>query len=420
MECPSCGHGNQAGSVFCEQCGTRLPAGGVAPTGSAAGKVRCSRCGGENAPHMRFCVHCGNRLQEASAAGPAPSPGPASPGAAAPNPASSPGAAPTAGAVAPTPVAQAAASTAERVAGHLGGPLCGRCRGVGDPGAEFCKFCGARYADAQPAGEDVQSTAPGPHAGAPAQPAPAQPAPAQPAGQPAPAQPAPGPASPATGAATGARLVSILKDGSDGKVYALAGEQTDIGRTEGDVILGDDPYLSPRHARVQAAGGRYTLRDLASTNGIYVRLREPRELTHADMILMGQQVLRFEILDDVELSLGPASVHGVLVFGTPEVPRYARLVQYTTEGVGRDVHYLYRDDTVLGREIGDIVFTDDPFLSRKHASITVERSTKKVVLKDLGSSNGTALRLRGERVLAPGDQFRIGRHLFRFDHGGVR
>jgi pSer/pThr/pTyr-binding forkhead associated (FHA) protein len=217
----------------------------------------------------------------------------------------------------------------------------------------------------------------------------------------------------------GLRLVSILKDGSDGPVFPLMGDQIDIGRTEGDVILGDDPYLSPRHARLRRKGDAVYVRDLDSANGVYFRIREPMELADGDRILIGQQVLRFELLEDIEAPLGPASLHGVLVFGTPAVPRVARLVQYTTEGVGRDVHYLYRGETILGRENGDIVFTDDPFLSRRHASIKLERATRRFVLTDMGSSNGTALRIHGERGLAPGDQFRVGRHLFRLDLEGT-
>ena len=215
-----------------------------------------------------------------------------------------------------------------------------------------------------------------------------------------------------------AQLVAILKDGSDGRVFPLAGDQIDIGRSEGDVVLPDDPYLSPRHARLAKRADGWFLRDLDSVNGIFVRIREPVDLSDGDMILLGQQVLSFETLSDGETPLGPASQRGVLVFGTPEVPRIARLVQYTTEGVGRDVHNLYRDETVLGRENGDIVFTDDPFLSRRHAAITMDRGARRFVLRDVGSSNGTAIRFRGERKLANGDQFRVGRHLFRFDAKG--
>jgi pSer/pThr/pTyr-binding forkhead associated (FHA) protein len=348
---------------------------------------------------MRFCVECGFGLGDAA-------PAPASP------PAPS---APPAPAAAPAPIAAPRART------------CWRCRGLGDPGSEFCKFCGARYADegkAPPATAAELAQSARTEETAQARSA----APSRAWSEPAPAHSEP---QAHRGAATAidsrpepkvqaaARLIAILKDGSDGRVYPLAAEQSDIGRSEGDVILPDDPYLSPRHARLKSRGGNFVLSDLDSVNGTYIRIREPVELADGDMILIGQQVLRFEVLSDGETPLGPASLQGVLVFGTPEVPRIARLHQYTTEGVGRDVHYLYRDETVLGRENGDIVFTDDPFLSRRHASITIDRANKRYVLRDLSSSNGTSIRFHGERELVHGDQFRVGRHLFRFDRQGA-
>jgi pSer/pThr/pTyr-binding forkhead associated (FHA) protein len=78
---------------------------------------------------------------------------------------------------------------------------------------------------------------------------------------------------------------------------------------------------------------------------------------------------------------------------------------------------------VLGRESGDIVFTDDPFLSRRHAVIRFERDANGQIpgvgprfsLGDLGSSNGTFLQIREEVRLKDGDHFRIGQQLFRID-----
>lgn len=406
--CKNCGAQNPGTSLYCQDCGSRLgdwkPAEGASrmptpPTGLARGgspaapgvapaRVGCPRCGLENAPHMRFCNNCGYQLRSEAAAAPA-APAPASSGK---------------------------------------GTICWRCYGVGDPGADFCKFCGARYADAPSIGAPSTSapsvSAPAaspPLAVPPAAPAPAfrAAAPAEPLIEPS-AQPrAPEPAKPAASADPRERgaLVSILKDGSDGRRFPVYDDQTDIGRTEGQVVLGDDPYLSPRHARLAFRNGQPVLRDLDSLNGIYFRVRDPVDVSDGDMLLLGQQVLRFEVLSESELPLGPAMQHGVMVFGTPEVQRFARLVQYTTEGVGRDVHYLYRDETVIGREQGDLVFTDDPFMSRRHAAISVDRASRRFVLKDLGSSNGTAVRFRGERVLKAGDQFRVGRHLFRFEAG---
>src|SRR6202044_2190325 len=103
------------------------------------------------------------------------------------------------------------------------------------------------------------------------------------------------------------------------------------------------------------------------------------------------------------------------LFGCPPVARYARLSQRTVEGVTRDVFYIRKAETVLGRESGDIVFTEDPFLSRRHAAIRLEREPRRFLLTDLGSSNATFIQVRGEVALEPGDQFRIGQQLFRVD-----
>jgi len=270
------------------------------------------------------------------------------------------------------------------VLGSLG--TCWRCQSARDPGASFCRYCGASFVDAAAAAMRLTPPQSSPVGGAPSR-------------------------------TLAARLVTLLKDGSEGRSIPIAEGDADIGAAEGEVVFPDDPYMSARHARVSSRQGTYTLRDLDSVNGVYVRLRDEVELRDRDLVLIGQQVLRFEALAEGELSLGPAWQRGVLVFGTPEAARFARLVQYTTEGVGRDVHYLFRDETVIGRENGDIVFTDDPFLSRRHAAVRVDHASRRFTLQDLGSSNGTALRIRGEHVLRDGDQFRIGRHLFRFEAG---
>ena len=211
------------------------------------------------------------------------------------------------------------------------------------------------------------------------------------------------------------------------------------------------------------------LRDLASTNGVYIRLVAARDMNAGstekqaspagptedkvpgevavplhdqDLILVGQQVLRFESAtagSQGDAGFGPATEHGTLLFGSPAAKRYARLSQRTVEGVTRDVYYVRKVETVLGRESGDVVFTEDPFLSRRHAAIRVldaseprradagapavpgapgapaaARATQ-FALVDLGSSNGSFLRIRGEIDLVAGDHFRVGQQLFRVD-----
>jgi pSer/pThr/pTyr-binding forkhead associated (FHA) protein len=250
--------------------------------------------------------------------------------------------------------------------------------------------------------------------------------------------------------------VLLARDGGEGPAYPL-GDTTDIGRTEGSVLLADDAYISPRHARITQRAGVFYLRDLGSTNGIFLRIPTVNDaaggddrndekaaggaqsgppptpnLTDQDLFLAGQQVLRFEVVKDAEEGFGVASDNGTLLFGTPASPRYGRLVQRTVEGVTRDVFHLRKTETVLGREGGDIVFTDDPFLSRRHVLLRVNlapvppgpgssgnrpdtKQERSYSLVDLGSSNGTFLKVHDEVRLRNGDQFRIGQQLFRFD-----
>jgi hypothetical protein len=138
-------------------------------------------------------------------------------------------------------------------------------------------------------------------------------------------------------------------------------------------------------------------------------------LTDGDHILLGRQVLRFEMLPPHERLPRPAVEDGVVLFGTPSPPAWGRLRQLTASGLGRDLYHLARSEITLGREQGDLVFADDEFLSRRHAKLTVVK--EKPVLQDLGSSNGTYLRLRAPQVLVPGDMIRMGDQLLRFELG---
>jgi pSer/pThr/pTyr-binding forkhead associated (FHA) protein len=216
------------------------------------------------------------------------------------------------------------------------------------------------------------------------------------------------------GQQTGFRLVVVHRDGTDGITYNLLGDQIDIGRTEGDLLF-EDPHLAPRHARIVASLTGRVLTPLETRNGIYVRLRGPVDLQDGDYLLMGKQVLRFETVTEPERNVRPAVEHGVVVFGTPVRPPWARLRQITPAGVGRDVYHLARPDIVLGREIGDIIFSEDEFMSRRHAQVSFRNGRGH--LEDLGSSNGTFLRLRGPHGLASGDLIRLGDELLRFEIG---
>ena len=104
------------------------------------------------------------------------------------------------------------------------------------------------------------------------------------------------------------------------------------------------------------------------------------------------------------------------MFGTPDQPRLARVAQYTTEGLERDVYYLYRNETVFGREQADVDVCGDPVPfppTRGHHHGPPEHALR--ATRPRFVSNGTSVRCKEDRALQHGDQFRLGRHLFRFD-----
>ena len=69
-------------------------------------------------------------------------------------------------------------------------------------------------------------------------------------------------------------------------------------------------------------------------------------------------------------------------------------------------------DTTIGRQDGDIRFPDDVFLSPLHAKISWEQG--ELVVRDLGSRNGTWVFLESAHRLADGDLLLIGSQVIRF------
>ncbi len=69
-------------------------------------------------------------------------------------------------------------------------------------------------------------------------------------------------------------------------------------------------------------------------------------------------------------------------------------------------------DTTIGRQDGDIRFPDDPFLSPLHAKLSWEQD--QLVVRDLGSRNGTWVFLEGPHRLVDGDLLLIGSQVIRF------
>jgi pSer/pThr/pTyr-binding forkhead associated (FHA) protein len=204
------------------------------------------------------------------------------------------------------------------------------------------------------------------------------------------------------------RLVLVRHDGLPGASHALDKEVTTCGRREGDVLLPDDGSVSPRHAAFTVREGRIRVEDLGSTAGTFLRVRAARSLTFGDEIRLGRQLLRLEPMPRP----GGTPVE-TPPWGSADPGYRARLVQLLEGGGLGEVIPLRAGANGLGRESGEVSFPGDRYVSGRHARIDVGGTA--VTLTDLGSSNGTFLRVKGPTEIAVGDQVLLGMQLLRIE-----
>jgi pSer/pThr/pTyr-binding forkhead associated (FHA) protein len=207
-----------------------------------------------------------------------------------------------------------------------------------------------------------------------------------------------------------AKLTLIRGDGEDGVSFTLAGTDHLAGRGECPISFPDDPYLSPMHCNFRYANGQLVVRDEGSLNGVYVRITGTARIEPGATILVGEQVLSvspargFEDIPDAEGTYFSASM---------QRPATLEIVQQLRGGSSG---WVYRPDSQtvsIGREGNDINFPEDPFISGRHAQLQISGGA--LTVTDLGSRNGTFVRVTDERVLKHGDYVFLGQQLLRVE-----
>ena len=378
--------------------------------------ITCPKCFKENQDHYKFCLGCGAELpRDASpkkfAAGTPPHGVPAvrpaaaaaiaddvtSQGAgiiAAPRPkaaaptVASPVAAPAAPSPSPSPMAAPAtppaADKAASGAANLSGPpiLCPQCEHPNPGNNKFCASCGFKLS--RPSNADAAPAAPAAPAAAPAA------------------------AGSATAAApSGVVLTALRADGTEAGSYALPSGNANIGRDVGAIFAGDS-YLSPRHATFLPRGGKLFIKDENSLNGVYKRLRrdEPIAINFTDVFRIGQELLRYEPLSPM-----PATADAVERLGSPSKGYIGRIALIIGRDATGNAFPLPEAGIHLGRERGDVLFPEDGYVSGLHCRLAPVNG--QLYLTDLGSSNGTFVRINGETDVIDGDILLMGQQLFR-------
>jgi hypothetical protein len=203
-------------------------------------------------------------------------------------------------------------------------------------------------------------------------------------------------------------LTALRADGSEAGTFNLPGANGTVGRETGGIFAGDS-YLSPRHATFKSAGmGRATVRDEASLNGVYKKLGRdvPIELKPNEVFRIGQEIIKFE-----PLSPQPPAADGVERLGAPSKGYVGRIALVIGREETGNAFPIPEGGVHLGRERGDILFPEDGYVSGLHCRLTWDG--QRLFLTDLGSSNGTFVRIAGESDIRSGDVLLMGQQLFR-------
>lgn len=228
---------------------------------------------------------------------------------------------------------------------------------------------------------------------------------------------APGPAKTmffgATQQAPGRAKLTVIKgEGTDGVTYLLNANEHLAGRLEGAIMFPDDSLLSPRHASFIYRDSRLHVVDEGSVNGVFIRIKQPVDLLPGALFLIGEQLLQIEPSPP---DLGPQpDAEGTYFYASPKRPSKMKLIQRLRGGeIG--MIYRSRNDTIsIGREGNDVNFLDDPFISGRHAQIAMSADGQ-ITLTDLGSKNGTFVRINDELALEHGDHIFLGQQLLRVE-----
>jgi len=208
----------------------------------------------------------------------------------------------------------------------------------------------------------------------------------------------------------GSSLIAIRSDGTRGSEVPLVDGANHLGRTGPEVTIPDDPRVVDRHAILEVGRDVVFLEDLGSPHGTWVRVTGQRTLADGDQIRIGHAFFQVEL----NPARAPAPVDEASPLGSLGGPTdfHGRLLRLGPGDVVLEAHLLRVPETTLGRTTGDILLPDDPFVSSRHAAFAISGSA--CVLKDLGSTNGCFLRVRGRVAIQDGDFLLLGHHLFQY------
>jgi adenylate cyclase len=207
------------------------------------------------------------------------------------------------------------------------------------------------------------------------------------------------------------KLQHVSRSGTVDAQYPLTPEGLTIGRNGADINFPDDSGMEAVHAQVLMKEGQLYVRDCNGRGNLYVRLAGSCALENDDVIIIGSQLLQFQ--KDVDILSAAASLGRTLPDVTnllhEPAAKFVRLDRNVP--TSPDVYPLSVEEVRFGRVSGQFTFRDDPLMSRVHARVF--RRGEDFFVEDMGSRNGTFLRVRGMTAVPIGTGILISRQTFR-------
>ena len=203
----------------------------------------------------------------------------------------------------------------------------------------------------------------------------------------------------------------INDDGTEGDIIPIFEGENFIGRAS-SLSLGSDRYVSPHHIRLVCNARELTLEDCNSLNGVFKKFTNASvEIHDGDIFRIGEELLCYFHGSSAQVLLSNRTSEKTELLGNDEAPGwgYLRVVMGAySEG---SVYRLAAQTVSIGRTHADILFQRDGFVSGTHATIRPGKSG--AILTDLGSSNGTFVRIRGPLKITEPIHILIGNQLLR-------
>lgn len=213
-------------------------------------------------------------------------------------------------------------------------------------------------------------------------------------------------------------LLQALDDGeATGEVVRVRQTPFVIGRLEGDFRFGFDNQISTRHAELFCVlqGGYYVwkLRDLGSTNGVFVRAARILLQPDQEILIAGR---RLKVVFPNTLPSPPSrptpNITSSWQLGPVAMPTAAapRLIDVAAESPTFEI-VLEGSEFWLGRDPASCrVILDDPLVSPRHARFFLDERRRWCV-ENCGSLNGVWARI-SEIDLGKGGEFQCGEQQF--------